>query len=123
MVVMETRVMKAMKVAMQETEDTCILRQMIPESTLPQPKIPQEWNAWYTMDSSAIAYVQDAVHIAVKLKSRLLKPSVLSMGLYTATGQYFQMFKKAFTKEEHGLREKDVDHKDKQNFEAVLKLL
>ena len=120
----DSRVMKAMKVAMQETEETCILRQMIPESTLPQPKIPQGWNAWYTMDSSAIAYVQDAVHIAVKLKSRLLKPSVvLSMGLYTATGQHFQMIKKAFTKEEHGLREKDVDHKDKQNSLAVLKLL
>ena len=120
----DSRLMKAMKVVMQETKENTTLQPLVPGSILPKPNIPNKWKEWYTMKASAIAYVQDAVHIAVKLKSRLLKPSVvLHMGSYTATGQHLQMLKKAFTKEEHGLREKDIDHKDKQNFEAIPKIL
>ena len=64
--------MKAMKVTMRSTlPKTEPLRCTIPKSTLPIPEIPTEWKSWYIMDSSSIAYVQDTVYIAVKLKARL----------------------------------------------------
>ena len=65
--------------------------------------------------------VQDTVHIAVKLKCRLLKPSVvLPMGQYVAGAHHLQII---ISKDVHGLRERDIDHKDKQNFYAVLRAL
>ena len=63
-----------------------------------------------------VAFVQDIVHVAVKLKSKLLKPSVLlPMGRYLAGIQHLQMIQMSFGKDEHGLREKDIDYKDKQD--------
>ena len=57
------------------------------------------------------------VHVAVKLKSKLLKPSVLlPMGRCLAGIQHLQMIQMSFGKDEHGLREKDIDYKDKQNY-------
>jgi hypothetical protein len=58
----------------------------IPKPTVSTAKIPTKWLSWFHIERpSSIAYVQDTVHIAVKLKSRLLKPSiVLPMGRYLA---------------------------------------
>ena len=67
--------------------------------------------------------MQDTVHLAVKLKSCLLKPQIiLPMRYFTATGRHIQALKTTFQKSQHGLRAKDVDHKDHQNFQAVVNI-
>ena len=51
-------------------------------------KVPSEWKSWFLVFPT-VAFVQDIVHVAVKLKSKLLKPSVLlSMGRYLAGIQH-----------------------------------
>ena len=62
---------------------------------------------------------QDVVHVAVKLKSRLIKPSiVLPLGHYVAGVHHLRLVHTNFNKDEHGLRERDINHKDKQYYEA-----
>ena len=53
---------------------------------LPKVQIPSDWWSWFAIrNPTHIVYVQDPVHIAVKLKAVLLKPStVLPMGMYLA---------------------------------------
>ena len=82
--------------------------------------IPTIWKNWFHIQPIDIAYVQDTIHLAVKLKSRLLKPNIaLQMGDYTATGSHLHALIKKFQKDQHGLRLRDINHKDKQNFQAV----
>ena len=58
------------------------------------------------------------------MTSKLLKPSVLlPMGRYLAGIQHLRMIQMSFGKDEHGLREKDIDYKDKQNYNAVLNII
>ena len=97
---------------------------LIPKYPLSSPKIPSKWT-WFCLERPcSVAYIQDIVHIAVKLKCRLLKPSiVLPMGSFVASVQHFRLLQAAVGKDLHGLREKDVDHKDKQNYDAVLNLI
>ena len=67
--------------------------------------------------------MQDMLHIAVKMKSRLLKPStILPMDDFTTGVHYLQILVESFAKEQHGIRHKDIDCKDKQNYEAVLRI-
>ena len=65
------------------------------------------------------------MHIAVKMKSRLLKPCViLVLGQYVAGGHHnIRMLQLLFGKDQHGLRERDINHKNKQNFDAVLHII
>ena len=48
--------------------------------------IPMSWQQWFAVkNSTTISYVQDTVHVAIKLKARLIKPSiVLPLGNYVA---------------------------------------
>ena len=40
--------------------------------------LPPKWKAWFAVKyPTTVACIQDVVHIAVKLKTRLLKPSIL----------------------------------------------
>ena len=87
------------------------------------PRIPSNWKEWFQMyPRSTISYVQDTVHVGDKLKSRLLKPSILlPMGPhFCASGNLLRIIKTTYSKDEHNLREHDVNYKDKQNFNAVL---
>ena len=60
------------------------------------------------------------LHITVKLKARLLKPStVLPLGSFVAGAHHIKVIQSSNSKGEHGLRDKDLNHKDRQNFEAV----
>lgn len=64
--------------------------------------------------------IQDAVHIGVKLKCRLLKPSiVLPLGNYVASSSHLHILVRQYGKDQHGLRNRDLNHSDKQNFAAV----
>ena len=64
--------------------------------------------------------MKDYVHVAVKLKARLLKPSViLPIGDFLAGSHHLKIIFKHFYKRP---RHKDIEHKDKQNFEAVSRI-
>ena len=84
--------------------------------------IPPEWNSWFAMKKpTTVAFVQNMVHVAVKLKTRLLKPSlVLSFGNYVAGVHHLRIVQQNFGKDQHGLRERD---KDKQNYDAVERMI
>ena len=63
------------------------------------------------------------MHVAVKLKARLLKPSIiLPLGNFLAGSHHLKFLLATFTKDQHGIRHKDLEHKDKQNFEAVSRI-
>ena len=47
---------------------------------------------------------------------------MLPMGKYVAGVQHLQMLHENFGKDLHGLRQRDIDSKDKQNFDAVLNI-
>lgn len=93
-------------------------------SKVTQLNIPESWKSWFSMQkTSMLSYVQDTVHVGVKLKSRLIKPSViLPLGNFVAGVHHLRMIQGRLGKDIHGLREKDINHKDKQNYEAVLRM-
>ena len=119
----DSREMSAMSFSMQIGLPS---RSKSPEQFLELPglSIPSEWKSWFCVGKpTQIAYVQDVVHVAVKLKSKLMKPSqVLVMDGYVAGVHHLRMLQETFPKDKHGLRERDLNHKDKQNFDAVINI-
>ena len=101
----DSREMKSMRVSshLQYKPDSSL--QFSPSSSLPKFKLPKEWKEWFALKyPTSICYVQDTVHIAVKMKSRLLKPSiVLPLGKYTAGIHSLSTIKSSFHKGKHGL--------------------
>ncbi len=93
-----------------------------PSSSLPKLIIPTKWMSWFAVKCpTSIAYIQDIVHIDLKMKSRLIKPSiVLPLGTYLAGVHHLCLIQQTFGKDQHGLRERDINHKNKQNYDAVL---
>ena len=69
--------------------------------------IPSEWRQWFAVKHpTTVSYVQDIVHVGVKLKCRLITPSiVLPLGSFVAGVHHLRMVHMKFSKEEHGLRE------------------
>jgi len=80
----------------------------------PCAAFPKSWNKWFCITLKTVLFVQDTVHLAVKLKSRLLNPNVaLKMGPTCEAGVYhLATLHTKFGKEEHFLRERDINHKD-----------
>ena len=75
---------------------------------------------WLCVPLYSLLCVQDIVHLGVKLKARLLKPSIiLPLGSFVASGAHLHILVGLHGKETHGLRRRDIDHRDKQNFDAV----
>ena len=63
------------------------------------------------------------MHVAFKLKTRVMKPStILTMGNYLAGMHHLRMIFQNASKDQLGMRITDIDHKDKQNFEAVMRI-
>ena len=89
-----------------------------------QSSIPTAWNEWFALQEfNDMVFVQDTVHLGVKLKSRLLTHSqILPLGSYSAESSHLGMLRASFHKEQHNLRSRDLDHQDRQNFEAVLRI-
>ena len=120
----DSHLLKGMRVSvgLNTTKEEAFCTNMNANPTLKQPKIPSSWTSWFIIEHpSSLSYAQDVVHIAVKLKSRLLKPSIiLPMGCYVAGVHHLRTVQITFGKDIHGLREKDLNHKDKQNIDAVL---
>ena len=70
-----------------------------------------------------VCFVQDPIHLGVKLKARLLTVSqILPMGKYSAIASHLHLVQVSYSKEHHKLRLKDLDHQDRQNFEAVSRI-
>ena len=122
----DTRELKAMKTACQLSNSKSLdqkLFMMSPSNLLAPVKHPDNWTWFRVKYSTNIAYVQDPVHVAVKLKTRMTKPSiVLPIGKYLAGIHHLQLATASFSKDQHGVRMRDINHKDKQNFEAVLRI-
>ena len=57
-----------------------------------------------------------------KAKVTIVETIILPLGKYTAGGRHLRLLHNTFSKDQHGLWEKDINHKDKQNFEAVLRI-
>ena len=121
----DSRVMKCMKVFSSfHSSPSDLLLSHIPAMTMFNVILPSsEWADWFFATGNAICCVQDVVHVAVKLKSRLLKPQiVLPMGNFFASGNHLHTLRLSLQKDKHGLRLKDINHKDKQNFQAVINI-
>ncbi len=75
-------------------------------------KLPKSWKSWFHLRCpTQVCFVQDTVHIGVKLKARLLKPSIiLPLGKYIAGAHHLNLLYETFNKDQHGLRLKDLDH-------------
>ena len=82
-------------------------------SSIHELQISRSWRPWFALcRPTTLSFVQDVVHIAVKLKSRLIKPSIiLPLGKFTAGVHHLRMLRVKFGKDVHGLREKDINHK------------
>ena len=122
----DSRIMKCMKVSstlftqQYDPYAVCIPSDNLYNAT---SAIPNNWAEWFFTTDSVPCFVQDTVHVAVKLKSRLLKPQiVLPMGNYFADSHHLHTLRSLYGKDKHGLRLKDVNHKDKQNFQAVINI-
>ena len=94
------------------------LLKISPSFLLTPTNHPNGWTWFKLKYSTSIANVQDIVYIAVKLKSRMTKPSIIvPMGNFLAGIHHLQLALTSFSKDQ---RLCDIDHKDKQNFEAIM---
>ena len=121
----DTRALKAMKSSCQllDSFDKCMLK-LSPSSLLEVENYSKDWCSWFKIQHPTnLAYVQDPVHVGVKLKTRVTKPSIiLPLGNYLAGIHHLRMIFQNFSKDQHGMHITDIDHKDKQNFEAVMRI-
>jgi len=72
--------------------------------------------------SALVRNVQDVVLIAVKFKARLLNPRI-NMGSLEAGVHHWAQLRLKYSIHEHFLREKDLNHRDRQNYDAVLHII
>ena len=120
----DSRLLKAMKISYKLYCNSDPWCKFAIENDLKIPNIQGLGKYFDIQHVASLAFVQDTVHIAVKLKARLLTPSiVLPLGKYVAGSHHIRMIKMHYAKDQHGLREKDVDHRDKQNFDAVVHMI
>ena len=110
----DTRALKAMKTSCQllNTFDKDMLK-LSPSSVAEVECYSKQWNSWFKVQHPTnLSYVQDPVHVAVKLKTRVTKPSViLPLGNYLAGIHHLRMVFQNFSKDQHGMRITDIDHK------------
>jgi len=68
-------------------------------------------------------YTQDTVYIGGKLKSRLLKPSiVMPLGKFIVSSGHLQILINIVSKDKHFLTQSDLSSEDKMNFRSVIKI-
>ena len=87
--------------------------------------LPTAWRKWFSLQQfSDMVFVQDTVHLGVKLKSRLLTRSqILPLSSYSAESSHLCILQASFQKEQHNLRSRDLNHEDRQNFEAIVRII
>ena len=83
--------------------------------------VPPEWSfyAMPTLSRKAL-YAQDIIHLLAKLRTRLITPSnLLALGCEVACRGHLTELLKGVKKEEHGLCQRTIDSKDKQNYSSI----
>ena len=92
-----------------------------PSTVTSDIKLSSQWVDWFILPRLSLFSVsQDTVHLGVKLKARLMKPGILlPLGVYVAAAADLKMIFEHYGKEVHNIRMKDLDHRDRQNFDAV----
>ena len=83
--------------------------------------VPSEWSFYMmpSMKSSGLCS-QDTIHLLAKLRTRLLIPSnILSFGSEIACRAHLVEVLKKFPKSSHGLTQRSIDNKDKQNYSSI----
>ena len=80
-------------------------------------------DGFHALFISEEVFTQDTVHIVAKLKTRLFKISVtLPIGNYIVSASHIRELLGRFTKDKHLLIKRNLDGKDKMNFDSVLKI-
>ena len=83
--------------------------------------VPSEW-PFYLMPSMKTNGLcsQDTIHLLAKLRTRLLTPSnILSFGMEIACRAHLVEVLQKFPKATHGLTQRSIDNKDKQNYSSI----
>lgn len=69
------------------------------------------------------SFIQDTVHLATKLRNRLLKPStILPMGSKQVSVSHLKILINTTKKEIHGLVKSDIVPEDRQNYNSFVKI-
>lgn len=107
--------------------DTRLLKAMRQGAQLSSTKDPSrpEWR-WFQANYSTedcASYAQDTVHIATKLRTRLLNDKIkLRFGDFYATAKQLEQLIAEHSKDKHLLTKSDLKLEDKMNFKAAEKL-
>lgn len=120
----DTRLLKGMKMWSQlgvqiEGKKTANASTLTEENS----EIPQTW-PWYNCDLKVQEnFVQDSVHIGVKLRNRLCKSDVkLTVGNKRISIDHLKTLIEKESKDKHKLTISDLDAKDRMNFASVEKI-
>ena len=113
----DSRLLSAMKISCQINASNKPLYQLSPSFLASEIENPKKWTWFWLTKTGSVLYIQDYVHVAVKLKSCFLKLSViLPMQRFLVSSYHLKILLSTFTKDQHGIRHKDFDHR---KFEAV----
>ena len=116
----DSRLLKSMQITSRFTSNDASLSLNIGNAAFQTPLL----NKWLCTKLYSLFCVQDMIHIGTKMRNRLLKPSiVLPMGQFIASNAHIHILVRLYGKERHGIREKDLDHRDKQNYVSVENLM
>lgn len=85
-------------------------------------KLTSNW-PWFIAIYTDNGFVQDIIHIATKLRNRLLKPSILlPFGNKLISVSHLKILINIVSKDKHLLSLSDIEPKDKMNFESANKI-
>ena len=85
-----------------------------PSFNLPKLVILKEWVSWFAAKTpTVVAYIPHIAHVAVKMKPRLIKSSiVLPLGKYLAVVHHLRLIQQTFGKDQHGLQHEDQHERE-----------
>lgn len=103
--------------------DSRLLSSMRSKVNLDFSELSEESLQKYFDNVDSAVYIQDTIHIATKLRNRLLKPSImLPMGDYQVSIAHIKMLLSLVEKDVHGLVLSDICPEDRQNFQSFEKI-
>ena len=118
----DSRLMRAMRVTLSLAHTDDCLALSINKNRCTNTCVPDKLQHWMSMKFlPSVFCVQDIVHLGVKMKSRMLKPSILlPLGSYVVSSAHYSMIVEMYGKERHGLRERDLNHNLRTNKISML---
>ncbi|CAF4805498.1 unnamed protein product, partial [Rotaria socialis] len=86
-------------------------------------KIPDKWSWFFMKQQQIFLFMQDPIHIATKIRNRLLsKLANLKMGDFSTGMKYLAELIETKSKIEHNLIKSDLSPKDRQSFASCLRI-